>query len=136
MKYQVQQMAGMKLSTPTISFSVEPFILIFFFVELMIGNPRPKDNPPPECTRILGWTENYASVHHFKIPLPLELRASESLLVPIRCHIICNNLSQYYLLGACTHVVRNFMAVQVSGIALLVAYKVFSARVWNSTTFS
>ena len=65
MKYWVQKISGMKSSTPTISVSVEIFVLIFYFVELTIGNPRPKDNPPPECSRILGWTANNSSTHHF-----------------------------------------------------------------------
>ena len=136
MKYQVHQMAGMKLSTPTIYVSMELFVLIFFFVELMIGNPRPKDNPPPECPRILGWTANNASTHHFKIPLPLALRVSESLLVPLRYRIRCTNLAQSYLLGARTLVVRNVMDVQVSGLSLLVAYKVFDTIFWKSLNFS
>ena len=78
MKYRVQNMAGMKSSTPTISVSVEPFVLIFYFMELTIGNPRPKDKTPTEFPRILGWTANYASNHNFKTPLPLVLRVNKT----------------------------------------------------------
>ena len=45
-------------------------------------------------------------------------------------------LSQSSLSGARTLVVRNTMAVQVSGLELLVAYKLFATRLWNSTIFS
>ena len=84
-------MAGMKSSTPKISVSVELFVVIFCFVELTIGNPRLKDKPPLEYTRILGWNAKDSSTLHFKIPLPLELRVSEILLVPLRYCIIWTN---------------------------------------------
>ena len=106
------------------------------FVEPKIGNLRPKGNPPPECHRILGWTANYASTDHFKIPLPLELRVSKSLLVPLRYRIICTNFSQYSSSGDFTLVFRNAMDFQVSDISLLLAYKVFATRLWNSMNFS
>ena len=136
MKYQVQQMSGMKSSTPTISISVEIFVLIFCFVEITIGNPRPKDKSPPEWPRIIGWTTNDASTQHFKIPLTLALRFSESLRVPLRYFIRCTNLAQSSYSGDRTFVVRNAIAVQVSGLSLLVSYKVFATRLWNSTNFS
>ena len=84
-------MAGMKYSTPTMYVSVELFVMIFCFVELTIGNSRLKDKPPPEYTRILGWNEKDSPTLHFKIPLPLALRVSEILLVPLRYCIICTN---------------------------------------------
>ena len=87
MKYWVQQIAGMKSSAPTISVSVELWVLSFCFVELTIGNPHPKDNPPPECPLMFGWTANDASTHHFKMPLPLALRISGSVHVPLRYFI-------------------------------------------------
>ena len=124
-----------KLAMPTRSVSVELFVLIFFFVELMIGNPRSKDNPPHECPRILGWTANNASIHHFKISLLLALRVSESLSVLLFYHIRCTKLSQSPLSGTCTLVFRNAMDMQVSGLALLVVLKFFATRTWNSTTF-
>ena len=102
---------------------------------LTIGNPRPKDKPPPGCPRILGWTINYASTHHFKISLPLALTDSENLCLPLLYHIICTNLSRSSFPGALTLVVLNSMVIQVSCISLLVAYKVFATRLWNSTTF-
>ena len=135
MKYWFQQMAGMKLSTPTISVSVEFHVLSFCFVELTIGNPRLKDKTYPECTCILGWTANDASTHHLKIKLSLALRVSESLSVPLMYCIRCTNLSQSYSSVACTLVIRNVMDVQVSGLALLVEYKLFTTRLWKFTTF-
>ena len=86
-EYRVQQIAGMKSSAPTISVSVELRVLSFCLVELTMGNPLPKDNPPPECPRMLGWTANDASTHHFKMPLALALRISGSMRVPLRYFI-------------------------------------------------
>ena len=55
MKYQVQQIAGMKSSAPTISDSVELHrVLSFCLVELTMGNPLPKDRPPPLCPSHVG----------------------------------------------------------------------------------
>ena len=125
----------MKSSTPMISVYMELSVLSFYFVEPPIGNPRPKDKNPTECTLILVWTANGASTHNFKIPLPLSLRVSESLRVLLMYHIRCTNLSQLSLSGARDLVLRNTMDVQVSGIYLLVSYKVFATRLWNSTKF-
>ena len=136
MKYQVQKIADMKSSTPAISVSMEIFVLIFCFVELTIGNPLPKYKPPPEWPRILGWTANNASTHHFKIPLTLALRVTERFLVPLRYCIRCTSIPQSSSSFACTLVFINSMAVQVSGLAPLVSYKVFATTLWNSTTFS
>ena len=128
-------MAGMKSSLPTISLSVELFVLIFCFLELKIGNPRPKDNPPPVCPRILGWTASNASIHHFKIPFTLALRVSGILILPLRYCIRFTKLSQFSSSADRTLVVINSMAMQVSCLAFLVTYKVFATRLWNSTTF-
>jgi hypothetical protein len=54
-------MDGIKLSTPTISVSVQLQVFSFWFVELVIGNPLPSDTPPLECPHIFGWIANYAS---------------------------------------------------------------------------
>ena len=94
-------------------------------MDLTIWNPLPKDKPNPECPCISVWTENYVSTHHFKIPLLLALRVSKSLSVPLMYHIICTNLSQSSSPGTRTLVSRNAMDVQVSVLALLVAYRVF-----------
>ena len=136
MKYWVQKMDCMKSSMPTIYVSVDLFELIFCFVKLTIGNPWYKDKPPPECPYVLGWTANDSSTHHVKIPLPLALRVSEILLVPLKYCIRCTNLAQ--LSSSCNHtlVVINLMAVQVSGLAFLVAYKLCATRLWNSMTLS
>jgi hypothetical protein len=68
MEYQVQQIASMKSLAPTISDSTIALqVLRFCLVNLMMGNPLPKDKPSPLCPCILGWTANAASTHHFKI---------------------------------------------------------------------
>ena len=64
-KYRVQQISGMKSSAPTSSVYVELRVLSFCFVELIMGNLRPKDNPLLECSRMLVWTANDASTHKF-----------------------------------------------------------------------
>ena len=123
----------MKSSAATISVSVELRVLSFCFVELIMGNPRPNDNPPPECPRMFGCTANDPSTHHLRMPLPFALRTNGILRVPRRYFIRWTSLAQSSLSGARTRVVRNATAVQVSGLALLVAYKVFATRLWNST---
>jgi hypothetical protein len=100
-----------------------------------MGNPRPKDRPPPECPRMLGWTANDASTHHLKMPLLLALYISVIVRVPIMYLIRWINLVHSSFLGSHTLVVKNTIAVQVSGIARLVVYKVFATRLWNSTDF-
>ena len=125
MKYRVQQMAGIKLSTTTVSDSVETYLLRFWFTELTTGNPCPKDKLPPECPHILGWIANNASTHHLKILFPLALLVSESLGVLLMYCIRCTNLSQLSLLVDCTLVVINLMSVQILGLDLLLAYIVF-----------
>ena len=84
-------MAGMKSPTPTIYVSVERFVVILCFVELTIGNPRLKDKPPLEYTRILGCNAKDSSTLHFEISLQLALRVSEILLVPMKYCIIWTN---------------------------------------------
>ena len=63
----------MKLSTPTISYSVELLVFNFCFVEDEIGNPVPIDIPPPEFPLISRWTPYDTSTHHLNIPVPLAL---------------------------------------------------------------
>ena len=118
----------MKSSVPTISVSVELRVPSFCFVEITMGNPCHKDNPPPECPHMIGWTANDVSTHHFKILLPLALRISGIVRVPLMYLIMWTILSQSSRLGAHTRVVRNAIAVQVSGLARLVSYKVFATR--------
>ena len=93
-----------------------------------MGNPRPKDNPPPECPRMLGWTVNDASTHHFKIPPPLALRIGGSVRVHLIYLIIWTILDQLYSSGDRILIIRNATAVQVSGLNRLVAYKIFATR--------
>ena len=134
MKYLVQHISGMESSTPNIFVSVELFMLIFCLVDLTIENPRPKDDPRLEYSHILEWTANNGSTRHFKIPLPLTLRVSENMHVPLIYCIKWTRLAQSSSLGARTTVVKNEMAVQVYGLFHLVAYKFFMTRLWNSTT--
>ena len=83
MKYRVQHISGMKSSIPTIYVSREIFVLSFCLLEITIRNPRPTDNPPPECPHILGWTANDSSTDHVKISLLLALRVMGSMRVPM-----------------------------------------------------
>jgi hypothetical protein len=136
MKYQVQHIAGMKSSAPTIYVSVELQVLSFFLVELTMGNPRPKDSLPPECPYMLGRTANDVSTHYFMMSLPFALRISGIVWLPLRYIIKCTILVQSSLSGACTLVVKNSMAVQESNMARLVAYKVLATRLWKSTSLS
>ncbi len=136
MKYQVQQIAGVKSLAPTISDSVELWVLSFCLVELTMGYPLPKDRLPLLCPRMLGWTANAASTHHFKMPVLMALRISGSVRVPLRYFIRWTSLIQSSLSDACTCVVKNAVAVQVSDLACLVAYSVMATRLWNSTALS
>ena len=93
-----------------------------------MGNMRPKDNHPPECPRMLGWTADDEFNHHFKIPLPLELMISGSVRVPLMYLIMWTILAQYSISGDQTIGVRNATAVKVYSLDCLVAYKLFSTR--------
>jgi hypothetical protein len=86
MKYEVQQIADMKLSAPTIPIP-EIQVLSFYLVKLMMGNPLPKDRPPPQYPHMLGWTANAVSTHHLKMPVLLALRISGSMCMPLRYFI-------------------------------------------------
>jgi hypothetical protein len=99
-----------------------------------MGNLRPKNRPPPECPRMLGWIASDASTHHFKMPLPLALKISGIVQVPLLYLIRWTNLVQSSLSDSRTLIVKNAIAVQVSRLARLVAYKVFATRLWNSTS--
>jgi hypothetical protein len=92
----------MKSLAPTISDSIELQELSFCLVELTMGNPLLKYRPPPLCPHMLGWTANAASTHHFKLQVPLALRISGSVRVPLRYFIRWVSLFQSSLSGACT----------------------------------
>jgi hypothetical protein len=77
---------------------------------------------------MLGCTANDASTHRFRMPLPLALMISGIVRVPLMYLIKWTNLFQSSLSGAPTLVVRNMIAVQVSGLARLVEYNVFATR--------
>jgi hypothetical protein len=97
-------MTGMKSSSATIFVSVELQVLSFCLVELTMGNPCPRDNPPLECPRMLGCTTQ--DQRHC---------ASASDL--------SHQMDQFFqssLSGAPTLVARNAIAVQVSNLARLV----------------
>ena len=117
MKYLVQHTAGMQSSTATISDSVELRVLSFCFVELTMGKPLPMLRPPPVCPRISGCTPNDPSIHHLSIPPPLALKVRGNFLVPLMYFIRWVNLDQSSVSGSLTLVVRNAIAVQVSGLA-------------------
>jgi hypothetical protein len=127
---------GMKSSEPTSSVSVELRVLSFCLMALTTGKPLPRDNPPPECPRMLGWTAKEASTHHLRMPLPSALRISGSFRVPRRYFIRCTNFLQSCSSGCCTLEVRNATEVQVSGLARLVANNVFATKLWNCTDLS
>ena len=82
-----------------------------------MGNSHPKDNLSPEFPCMLGWTANDASTYHFKIPLPLAMRISGSVRVPLLYLIMWTILSQSSRAGAQTLVVRNATSVQVYSLA-------------------
>ena len=77
---------------------------------------------------MLGWAENDASTHYFKITLVLALRISVSVRLPLMYLIMWNNLAQSSRSGAQTIVARNATAMQVSSLDRLVVYKVFATR--------
>ena len=70
---------------------------------------------------MLGWTANDAYTHHLKIPLPLALRISGSMRMPLMYLIMWAILAHLSSYSALTIVVRNATAVQVSGLDRLVA---------------
>ena len=86
------------------------------------------DSPAPVCPLILGCTANDASIHHFKMPLPLALSVKGSRLVPLKYFIKCINYFSSSLSGVLTLVVRNDIEVHVSGLARLVVNSVFAVR--------
>jgi hypothetical protein len=71
---------------------------------------------------MLEWTANAASIHHFKMLVPLALRIRGSMHVPLRYFIRWTSFLQSSLLGAHTLSIMNAIAVQVLGLAHLVAY--------------
>jgi hypothetical protein len=77
---------------------------------------------------MLGCTANDASTHRFRMPLPLALRISGIVRVPMMYLIKWTNSFQSSLPGARTLVVRNASVVQLSGLARLVEYSVFATR--------
>ena len=89
-------------------------------MELTMGNPRPKDNPRPECPHMLGWKANNASNHHFKIPLLLALRIIVIVRMPLMYLIMWTISFQLSSSGACTLVIWNATAMQVSSLDRLV----------------
>ena len=126
MKSRIQQIYGVKTSRITIYVSVEIFLLIFCVVELKIGNPHPKDKPPLVCPHILLLTKNDAPTQQFNIPLPLALRVSGSVRMPLMYCIKWTSLDRSLSSGACNVILKNAMAMQVSGRAHFVAYKFFA----------
>jgi hypothetical protein len=69
--------------------------------------------------------------------VPLALRISGSMLVPLRYFIRWTSFLQSSLSGAHTLIIKNAIAMHVSGVACLVVYSLLATtRLWNSTAFS
>ena len=67
------------------------------------------------------WTNRKGSIiQHFSMPLPLALKISGKLLLPLIYFIIWTNLSQSPLSGSIILVVMSEILVQVSVLARLV----------------
>ena len=69
-------------------------MLSFYYVELIVRNNLPIDRPPPGGPLMFGCTVDYTSMQNFSMTLPLALRISGRLLVPLVYFIICTNLAQ------------------------------------------
>jgi hypothetical protein len=111
----------MQSSTETSSNSVELRVFSFCLVEVTMRNPRPIVRPPPVCPRIPGCTAKDPSTHHSKMPVPEALSTSGRVFVPLRYLIMWDSFFQSSVSGYLTLVVRYATAVQVSGLARLVA---------------
>ena len=132
-KYLVHSTSVIQSSTATTSVSSELHVFNFWFVELSMVNPLTVDRPPLVSPLIFWCTAKDISIRHFIIPLPLALRISSNLLVPLIYFIRCTNMVQLSLLGSLTLMVRNETAVHVSDLARLVSNNIVITRGWNST---
>jgi hypothetical protein len=95
-------------------------------------NPLPSVNPPPVCPRMFGCMVNEASTFHINSPLLSAPKIRGQSRSPLWYSIRWHSLSQLSLSGALTLVARNAIAKHVSGLALLVTYRVFDTIVWKS----
>ena len=116
----------MQLSTLTSLDLVERRVLNLCFVDMVIGNPLRKDSPVPVCPHMFGCTAKDPSIHHLRIPDPLELIISTSFLVVCRYCMRCIVFAKSLLSVAFTLQVRKDNAGPVSGLALLVVNSIFA----------
>jgi len=93
---------------------------------MVIGNPLPRDSHAPVCPHMFGCTANDPSVHHLRIPDPLELRISTSFLVACRYCMRCIIFAQSSVSVTFTLEVRKDNAGPVSGLVLFVVNSVFA----------
>ena len=124
-KYRVHSMEGIILLIPTNSLSVDLRIFSFCLVEETMGNPQPRVNPPPVWPRIFGCIANDASTYHSSQPF-CDPRVHFISDVARRYSIKCHSFLQSSMSGDLTRVVRNAIAVDVSGRARFVAYSVLA----------
>jgi hypothetical protein len=119
-------------STPTTSLSVELLVFNFCFVKTEKRNPLPIVSLPPVCMRMFGCTANEASMYHINSPLLSAPKTRGQSRSPLKYSIRWQSFNQSLVSGALTLVVRNAIARHVSGLALLVTYRVFATIVWES----
>ncbi len=88
---------------------------------------KPRKGSPPY------WRSRHTHTHTTLIARRYQhLRIRGQSQLPLRYSIRWHNLSESSVSGALTLVVRNAIAKHVSGLALLVTYRVFTTIVWNS----
>ena len=120
MKRCAQSICGIKLSTATISLSVELRVFSLCLVDLSKGNPIPMVIVPPVCPFISGCTANNASTYQLKTPVPSAASISGNSRVLRRYSTKWQSLRQSSMSGPLTLVVRNAMLRDMSSLALLV----------------
>ena len=114
-------------STPTSSLSVELRVLILCFVKLTIGNHLPIVRTPLVCPHILSCTAKLASAYQFRTPVPLTPNVKGKSIVERKYLIRCSSFVQLSISGDCTLVVRNAVASNPSGLALLTGYNALAS---------
>ena len=101
------------------------------FVDKVIGKPLPRDSPAPVCPHMFRCTAKDPSIHHLRIPDPLELRISTSFIVARRYCMRCIIFAQSLVSITFTLEVRKDNAGPVSGLALFVVNSVFATILSN-----
>ena len=111
-----------------ISVSSELLVLRLCLVELKIVNTLSIDITQPVQPIMFGYTVIDPSIQNFSMPLPLALRISGRLLVPLIYFIIWTNLAQSSLSDSLTLAARNETSVHLSGLTHLIANNIFAPR--------